>query len=411
MSDTLYPRDFLASGWNIGIKDDTLDFGVVHSKVPCDAAVVFTRNNFPGNPVIVGREHIAGGKLQTIMVNSKNANVATGPGGLELCRDSCKWAGEALGIDPALVLPSSTGVIGQPMPREKIEAACKGIPDHLSGPDFNAFSEAIMTTDQFPKRDARTLVSGARIFGTAKGAGMIEPNMATMLSYFCTDARVPAADLDRMLRLVVNRTFNRISVDGDTSTSDTVAILANGVSEVEIAFPDAAATAFEELGPREPEELTELPGITPATLEFLRSFWEMSRELAKAIVRDGEGATKVMEVRVTEARDREQALKIGRSIVNSPLIKTAVYGADPNWGRIIMAIGKVFDEPIPLTGLRIFFGDVELSQETDPKILSGYLQRPEIVIRLSLGTGRAEERLWGCDLNEAYVKLNALYTT
>ncbi len=408
-----YPKNFLAAGWNVGIKDASLDFGVIHSGTPCNAAAVFTKNNFPGHPVVVGREHARSGRLQTIMVNSKNANVATGPDGLALCRESCDWAARALGIAPELVLPSSTGVIGKPMPRDKIQAACRSIPGRLTSADFDGFAHAIMTTDRFPKRDARTLASGIRLFGCAKGAGMIEPNMATMLAYFCTDAAMEAADLDRLLRTVVNLTFNRISVDSDTSTSDTAVVLANGASGVRIGFSPEAEEFFLERNLRAPADLDglDLPGTDPASQEFTRNFWEIALDLARDIARDGEGATKLMEIRVTEARDRSQALKIARSVVNSPLVKTAVYGADPNWGRLIMAVGKVFDEPIPLTGLRIFFGDMELTQETDPKILSGYLQNSEIVIRLSLGTGKAEERVWGCDLNEAYVKLNALYTT
>ncbi|MBI3395184.1 MAG: bifunctional ornithine acetyltransferase/N-acetylglutamate synthase, partial [Spirochaetia bacterium] len=259
------PKGFLASGWNVGIKDDSLDFGVVFSREPAHAAAVFTKNNFPGNPVIVGREHIKSGRLQAIVVNSKNANVATGPDGLQAARNTCAWAGKALGIAPELVLPSSTGVIGRPMPVEKIQAACGAIPDRLTTGDFELFSKAIMTTDTFPKLKTESLSSGIVLTGCAKGAGMIAPDMATMLSYVCTDADMDSKDLDRLVRCVADRTFNRVSIDSDTSTSDTFVCLANGASGVRVSFPASAAAHWEASTEPVPADL---PGLDNVSKEF-----------------------------------------------------------------------------------------------------------------------------------------------
>ncbi len=377
-------------GVNIGIKDEMPDFGVAHSQTPCQAAGVFTRNNFPGAPVIIGREHLADGLLQAVVVNSKNANVATGPQGLNHSRRICELAGAALGIAPGLVLPSSTGVIGVPLPMEKLEAACEAIPEELTEEreGLEAFARAIMTTDTRPKA-VSIRVGAATLTGVAKGAGMIEPNMATMLAYFFTDAALPAEVIRPMVSRVVERSFHRISVDTDTSTSDTVAVLANGLAG------DVDHPSFEE-------------ALTEAAVY-----------LAREVVRDGEGATKLIEVCVAEAPTSEAALAIGKSIINSPLVKTAVYGADPNWGRFVMAIGKVFDHPVPLENLRIAFGDrpspmVISSQGLSPQTLqdiSAYLEREEIRIMVLLGQGDCEETVWGCDLTERYVRENAEYTT
>jgi len=377
-------------GRNIGIKDDRPDFGVVFSARPAAAAAVFTRNNFPGAPVVVGREHVADGRLQAIVVNSKNANVATGTGGLEHARRVCARLGEALGIAPELVLPSSTGVIGVPLPVEKLVAACAGVPAGLAGDAaaIEAFARAIMTTDTHPKwHSAR--VGPATLTGVAKGAGMIEPNMATMLAYFVTDAELAAPELRAMLRRAVERSFNRISIDTDTSTSDTVVVLANGLA-----------------GP-----------VAPA--DFEAALTAAALHLAKAIARDGEGATKLIEVHVHGADTPAAALAIAKAVVNSPLVKTAIYGADPNWGRFIMAIGKVFDHPVPLEAVEIRFGRGEpplaISVERQaPELLariSAYLKGDDVRLAIRVGSGPCAETVWGCDLTEGYVRENAYYTT
>jgi glutamate N-acetyltransferase/amino-acid N-acetyltransferase len=288
-------------GKNIGIKDATLDFGGILADGPSQAAGVFTRNTMPGAPVLVGREHLRDGRLQAVIVNSKNANVATGPQGIEDARRMCRLVAQSCGIDDAgLVLPSSTGVIGHRLPMDVIAGGCARLREDFGKTERHAesFSRSIMTTDT-----RRKLVSArigtATVLGTAKGAGMIEPNMATMLSYFMTDADIPSADLQPMLKRVVDRSFNRISVDTDTSTSDTVVILANGLAG----------------------------RVDPGAFEAV--FSEMAVYLAKEIARDGEGATKLIELVVSGAHAPEQALLTAKSIINSPLIKTAIYGATP----------------------------------------------------------------------------------
>ncbi len=413
-----YPRDFLAAGWHIGIKDSDLDFGVMHSVRPCTAAGVFTRNNFPGHPVVVGREHLQDGRLQTIIVNSGNSNVATGPEGLRLARESCATAAAGLGIESGLVLPSSTGVIGRLLPADKLLGACDAIADRLSGADFPAFARAICTTDAYPKLDSRELKTGARLIGVAKGAGMIEPDMATMLAYFATDAAVPAADLDRLFRAIMDRTINRISVDGDTSTSDTAVILANGASNTALSFSAEADAEFRRLPiPLDPAAIPKMKHLDAATAEFVDALYEIALELAKLIVADGEGARRYFQVRVTEARDAEQALRVARSIANSPLVKTAIHGADPNWGRLVMAVGKVPDGPTDISRLKIFFGEQALhdANGSDPGVLqqmSDYIQsQREVRMHVALGAGTAQECVWASDLSGEYVHLNSEYTT
>ncbi|MBU43904.1 MAG: ornithine acetyltransferase [Spirochaetaceae bacterium] len=434
MSQAPAPSGYLACGWNAGIKDHSLDFGCIHSSRPASAAAVFTRSHFPGNPVIVGREHIQDGKLQTIVVNSKNANVATGQAGLDLARNMCKWTGEALNVDPAMILPSSTGVIGRLPPADRLEAACRSLPDKLHSPDFNSFSRAIMTTDAFPKVRGYELHSGIAVLGMAKGAGMIEPNMATMLSYIVTDATMEAADLNRLLKFCVNRSFNRISVDSDTSTSDTVVIMANGAAgKPAFKFPVGLESLWSEqtletiLGdplPQTGEKPDQVERSNPwpdhigdEELEFVRAVLRTCIYLSREIVRDGEGASRFFEVLVVGARSQEAAYKVGRSLINSPLVKTAIHGSDPNWGRIIMAIGKVFDEAIRPDHVKIYAGDQLLFQgagkdvHPDLEDLKAHFQQPEVKIKVDLDMGTRFERFWASDLTSDYVRLNADYTT
>jgi glutamate N-acetyltransferase/amino-acid N-acetyltransferase len=379
-------------GINLGIKDESLDFGVIASECECSAAGVFTRNNLPGAPVIVGRENIENGRLQAIVVNSKIANVATGKTGIEDAKNMCLWTGEALEIAPELVLPSSTGVIGQRLPIKKIHEGCKSITEQLgsSTEHIEKFARAIMTTDTHPKWSS-CRVGNATILGVAKGAGMIEPNMATMLSYFVTDAKLSSEELRAILDRVVNKSFNRISIDSDTSTSDTVVILANG-----------------------------LAGRVD-TEEFEAAFTKSAMQLAKEIARDGEGATKLIELTVSGAESQQMALKIAKSIINSPLVKTAIHGADPNWGRFVMAVGKVFEYPVPLADLSIHFkkGSQVLSvnaesldaDEVNLAAISKLLKNQEVFIEVVVGTGTFSETVWGCDLTKGYIEENAFYTT
>ena len=379
-------------GINLGLKDQTLDFGVIASECKCTAAGVFTRNNFPGAPVTVGRENIQNGQLQAIVVNSKIANVATGIDGIEDAKNMCRWTGEALGIDPELVLPSSTGIIGQRLPVEKIHEGCKIIPEKLgSSPEhIDNFARAIMTTDTHPKWCSAS-IENSTLLGVAKGSGMIEPNMATMLSFFVTDAKISSEQLQTILRSVVNQSFNRISIDSDTSTSDTVVILANGLA-----------------GPVD----TEI---------FEKTLRNSSIQLAKEIARDGEGSTKLIELTVSGAKSQEMALQISKSIINSPLVKTAIHGADPNWGRFVMAVGKVFEYPVPLSDLSINFGTgsqvltvnaESLNADTvNLDAISELLQNQEVFLEVVVGDGKFSETVWGCDLTKDYIEENAFYTT
>lgn len=381
---------FSWAGINIGIKDDSLDYALACCETPCAAAGVFTRNNFPGAPVVVGRQHLRDGQLQAIVVNSKNANVATGEAGLNDARRMCATVGQALGLPPEQVLPSSTGVIGVALPMQKIakapplaKAALGSEATHLE-----QFARAIMTTDTRPKM-VSVKIGQATLTGVAKGAGMIEPHMATMLAYFFTDAQLDAAQLQPMLTRVVNRSFNRVSVDTDTSTSDTVVIMANGLA-----------------GPVPPGQ-------------FEQAFAEAAIKLARDIAADGEGATKLIELTVTGAQSEDQALKTAKAVLNSPLVKTAVHGADPNWGRFVMAVGKVFEYPVPLEDLRIGFGEADsalvITQDTQPEDvldrISEYLRQAEVKLQISVGSGPCQETVWGCDLSAEYVSINADYTT
>jgi glutamate N-acetyltransferase / amino-acid N-acetyltransferase len=382
----LQPKGFLSLAKNVGIKDDTLDLTVIYSEKRARAAATFTRSRFPGAPVIVGREHIAGGFAQALVINSKNANVAMGQQGIDNAREMCRLVATDLGIEERDVLPFSTGVIGRPLPMEKIRAGLKGIRGELKPNNLELAARAIMTTDRWPKFTSRR-VGKAVVAGIAKGAGMIEPNMATMLVYLMTDAELPADSLKPMLRRVVDRTFNAISIDTDTSTSDTVVLMANGVAgRVDV-------------------------------MEFESALLEASEYLAREIARNGEGATKLITVDVSGAKDDAQAKRVAKAVVNSPLVKTAVYGCDPNWGRVIAAIGKCFDdtdiEPVNTT---IRFGAGKVFErgapvDCDLEALRSYLSQPEVTIGVDLGIAKGTARVWGCDLTEEYIKENAYYTT
>nr|BBH86577.1 arginine biosynthesis bifunctional protein ArgJ 2 [Thermosporothrix sp. COM3] len=380
------PRGFRSVAKNVGIRDETLDFTVIVSDVPASAAAMFTQSRFCGAPIIVGREHVANGQLQAFVINSKNANVATGEEGLANAREVVRLVAEELGIDPTDVLPSSTGVIGWQLPMHKIRQGIRGIAKELREGELHISAQAIMTTDTRPKIRA-CKIGNATLVGMAKGVGMIEPNMATMLSYFVTDARIDPKTLKECLHEAVAVSFNCLSVDTDTSTSDTVAIMANG-----------------------------LAGDVPLG-EFRRALREMAIELTKDLASDGEGATKLLEVTVREAASYEQAKRVAKSVVNSPLVKTAVFGADPNWGRVAMAIGKCSEqEDIMPEKVTIAFGDLvvyqgqPLPQDRLPE-LKAYLQRSEVAIRISLGLGESEATVWGCDLSYEYVRINGEYTT
>ncbi len=382
-----YPIGFFSFGKNIGIKDNTLDFAVIYSQNVCKASAVFTKNNYPGAPIVVGKKHIQDGILQAIVINSKNSNVATGDRGIQDSFEICKAVAKSLGIKPEDVLPSSTGVIGVPLPIEKILSACKTIKSDLKPGNLEEVAEAIMTTDTRKKISFREIQSDGKtgvMYGIAKGAGMIEPNMATMLSYVLCDFLPESEDLTGILRRVVDKSYNCITIDSDTSTSDTVVLMCSGVL-----------------------------GSIPDSL-FEKNLEMIAIDLSKKIARDGEGATKLIELLVSNGRDDVQVTKIGKSILNSPLVKTAIYGGDPNWGRFVMAIGKVFDEPIPYDSLEIHLGGISVKGADDhtKKLLSNYLKsNEEVQIHVNLGTGHSQKTFWSCDFTEGYIKENAYYTT
>lgn len=377
-----FPRGYRTAATHCGIKKEGHDLSLFASEVPAAAAAVFTRNQVPGAPIVVGRELIRGGTLQAVVVNSRVSNVGTGAEGVERARRMGRAAGAALGVDAAHVLMSSTGVIGVPLPVEKIEAALPGLAGEL-GEDPLVGARGIMTTDTYPK--ALSLdVGGAVLTVVGKGSGMIEPNMATMLVYAFTDAEMEAATLDRLLRSTVEDTFNMLSVDTDTSTSDTCVLMANGLA-----------------GPVDEDTFSE--GLRTA---FVR--------MTEMLARDGEGATTLLRVTVEDAASDGDARTVARSLVNSPLVKTMVFGGDPNVGRILMAVGKCFEARVDadaidadICGTAVLRGGRRL--DFDEAAVRSRLRDDPVDLRVSLGVGTHRARAWGCDLSHGYVDENAAY--
>jgi glutamate N-acetyltransferase/amino-acid N-acetyltransferase len=382
------PAGFSAHVANVGIKDDSLDFAIVASDRPAAASAVFTRSHFAGPSVVVSREVASRHRARGLVVVSKNANVATGDAGRSDALELQQLAAKAVGIDPEEMFVASTGVIGRRYPMERIRSHVDAIswPADADAP-LDRAAIAIMTTDTAPKTAHRRIEqSDACVVGIAKGVGMIEPDMATLLTFFFTDAQVAPDELDAVFRRVVDRTFNCLSIDTDTSTSDTAIVLANGASG-----PVAASALESALG-------------------------EVALDLVRMIASDGEGATKRIEVTVDAARDDAQARRVAKAVVNSPLVKTAVHGADPNWGRIAMAVGKCRDDvdieadrvTIAIGGITLYPGE---ATDADLDRCAEHLRGDvvEIDVGLGLGTGRAT--VYGCDLSEGYIRINADYTT
>jgi glutamate N-acetyltransferase/amino-acid N-acetyltransferase len=384
---TPLPQGFTCHVANIGVKDDTDDFVVITAGRPVPAAGVFTRSRFAGPSVLVSREHVADLRAEAMVIVSKNANVANGAEGMADARQLVAGVAERLGCAANDVLVASTGVIGRRYPIERIRAGIAGVPARPVGTSADDAARGIMTTDTVPKVASATVGDGpARVVGIAKGVGMIEPDMATMIAVVVTDAELEPEALDRAFRAAVDTSFNCVSIDTDTSTSDTAVILASGDAGPvdEGAFGQALAA--------------------------------VCLSLTKQIARDGEGAETLIEVTVDGARDAAQAKRVAKSIVNSPLVKTAVHGADPNWGRVAMAIGKCSDDTdIDEERVVIRFGTTELypTRVDDDGLaaLSEYLRGDEVVIHVSLGIGDGSATVWGCDLTDGYVRINADYTT
>jgi glutamate N-acetyltransferase/amino-acid N-acetyltransferase len=365
-----------------GIKPGgALDLALIYSEKPATAAAVFTQNTFIAAPLIVSKEHLeqTGHKARAILVNSGNANAATGEAGIQAARACVDALAAQIGCPSKEILVSSTGVIGRAFPVQTIKACVPKLVSALLPTNIELLARGIMTTDTVPKI-ATAEFGGVRIAGVAKGAGMIHPDMATMLSFIMKDAEMPYPELIEALHYAVHRSFNSISVDGDTSTNDMVVVLANGAS-----------------------------GVRPAAADFRDKLTEVCTQLAKAIVRDGEGASKFVELIIEGAPSEKAAHTIGREIARSPLVKTAIYGADPNWGRIVSAIGN---SGVALKSLKvdIYIGGVPISDTTLEQARQK-LSEKEVQIRVVLDSGSASARVWTCDLTEGYIRINADYTT
>ena len=377
-----FPRGFRCASRLVGLKSSGKDLALFVSDVDAAAAAVFTRNHFPGAPVILGRETIRGGRLRGVVVNSKVSNVATGAQGVDDARRMAAAAAAEIGTTADRVLVSSTGVIGVRLPIEKIEAGLRGIAQDLQD-DPLVGAAGIMTTDTHPKALSAS-VGDATITWVAKGSGMIEPNMATMLAYIFTDARLDRATLDRMLRAAVRDSFNMLSVDTDTSTSDSCAILANGHA-----------------------------GTVPIA-DFERTLIAGCVRMTEILARDGEGATHLIRAAVRGAVSDDDARRVAKSLVNSPLVKTMVHGADPNVGRLLMAIGKCFDCTIRpestdvwINGYQVVRGGARLDFE-DAAVREA-LRHEVVELEVELGAGTASARAYGCDLTKGYIDENAAY--
>lgn len=378
----IFPRGFRCASRNVGLKPSARDLTLFVSDVDAAAAAVFTRNHFPGAPVILGRETLKGGVLRAVIANSKVSNVATGALGVEHARRMAAAAAEEIGSTPDKVLVSSTGVIGVPLPINMIEAGLPGMASELQS-DPIVGAEGIMTTDSHPKALSLS-VGDATITIVAKGSGMIEPNMATMLAYIFTDAAFDAPTLHAMLSDCVADSFNMLSVDSDTSTSDTCAIMANGQA-----------------------------GPVPEA-DFRAALLACCLRMTQVLARDGEGAEHLLRVHVRGAASVNDARVVAKSIVNSPLVKTMVHGADPNVGRLLMAVGKCFDcnvqpdrtdawinrFPVVRGGLRLPFSDSTVRDALSAELVE---------LEVDLGVGAHHATAYGCDLTRAYIDENAAY--
>jgi glutamate N-acetyltransferase/amino-acid N-acetyltransferase len=389
------PKGFQAGAAAAGIKPSgNPDIALIYSDRPTVAAAVFTTNSVLAAPVIVSREHLRDGKARAVAVNAGNANACTGEVGLRDARRMAEVTAELLGLAPQEVLVASTGVIGRPLPMDRLENGLRDAAAALGPENGPAAARAIMTTDLRPKEiSVEVPVDGGsiRIGGICKGSGMIAPNMATLLAFVTTDAEVWPEVLQGALRSAVEQSFNCVTVDGDCSTNDSLFLLANGASGVRVTPGSLAQRAF-------------CDGLL-----------YVCTRLAKELARDGEGATKLVEIRVNGARSVAAARKVGMSIANSPLVKTALFGNDPNWGRILMAAGKsgVALEP---ERLALTLCGVPLVREGEPlpfdeAAASEAMKGPENFIQLDLRQGRASAIVWTCDLSYDYVRINAEYTT
>ncbi len=389
---------FRFAGVHAGIKaEGALDLGLLCADEPAVTAAVFTQNRVRAAPVTISERRVAGGLCQAVLVNSGNANACTGRPGRRAALHLTKAVAKSLGIAPAMVAPASTGVIGVQLPEATIEGAIPALVGDLSRAGASRFARAIMTTDRGPKlAEARLQVgrSTCRVLGVAKGAGMIHPNMATTLAFVATDAPIRQATLSRLLREATDLTFNRGTVDGDTSTNDSIYLLASG----------AAASGV-------------VDARSAAGRRFSGALTEVLESLIKAIVADGEGAQHLVRIEVLGAKSDDDAVQIARTVASSQLVKTALHGCDPNWGRILAAAGRsgVRFNPdhasIDIGGVAIFErGHPVMTSKTEAKA-ARVMKRREYAIGIRVGRGRGLGHYWTCDLGHEYVRINADYRT
>ena len=387
------PLGFSADGLHAGFKKRKLDFGWIVSEVPASVAGVYTTNKVIAAPLIVTRQSVKKAqKMKAIVVNSGIANSCTGVQGMEDAYTMQKWTAEKLGIEPDLVGVASTGVIGDLLPMDTLKT---GLSKLVVNGNSDDFSKAILTTDTMVKTVAVTEKFGrdeVTMAGVAKGSGMIHPNMATMLAFITCDANISSETLQLALSQNVETTFNQITVDGDTSTNDMVLVMSNGCILNEEILPN-----------------------TPEFDKFSAMLNYVMQELAKMIAKDGEGASKLIEVNVKNAPNALDARMIAKSVVGSSLVKTAIFGEDPNWGRILAAVGYAGVD-VPVDNIDIFLGDVRVMLKSSPvefeaEEIQDVMHEDEITITVDLHAGEAQGKAWGCDLSYSYVKINALYRT
>jgi len=389
-------KGFLAAAVEAGIRYSArLDLGMIYSETPAVTAGVFTTNKVKAAPLVLDCERLRSGKAQAVLVNSGNANACTGQDGMDLAVATSALAAKELGIDPALIQVASTGVIGEQLRLDPFAGAMPALVAKLSPQGFSDLSRAIMTTDLVAKVSTRKVdIDGVEVslLGIAKGSGMIMPNMATMLCFIVTDADIDQQLLDSLLKSAVERSFNRITVDGDTSTNDMVLIMANGA---------AGNTPIDD-------------PASPAAQAFASAVEQVCRELALKIVADGEGATKLVTIRVTGALEEAEAVQAARTIANSALVKTAFFGEDANWGRIIAALGRsecTFDQK----NVAISFDQVQLVKDglfvggDVEQTATNVLKQKEFTVTVDLGAGSCEGEVYTCDFSYDYVKINADY--
>ena len=377
-----------------GLKKNLLDLALIELNERAVCSAVFTQNNFAAAPVLVSREHLKSKSCRYLLINSGNANAATGDEGIRTATRCCQSVAEMAGLMKEEVLPFSTGVIGEPLDYQKIQDAIPSLFKKLAGDNWTDVARAIITTDTTVKISAREVEIDSKkvkIIGIAKGSGMIQPNMATMLSFLATDASLERDLSDQILFETCEKTFNRITVDGDTSTNDACVLVSTGLSGVDC-------------------------NKSPQLELMKQGIFQVMRDLAMAIVKDGEGATKFVEVRVKGGKTKEDSRNIAYSIANSPLVKTALFASDPNWGRLVMAVGKA-NAAINTSKIDIQINDLllmkmgQIEKNYTEEKGSVEMKKPSILITVDLNLGQYEDVVWTTDLSHDYVKINSEYRT